>query len=43
MGLSPDAFEISNEKAVNPASFNEMDEPMSIGILIDTSPSMQRA
>jgi VWFA-related protein len=41
MGLSPDAFEISNEKAVKTASFHEMDEPMSIGILIDTSSSMQ--
>ena len=43
MGLTRDVFTITDEKVARPiSSFNDSEEPMSIGILIDTSGSMQQ-
>jgi Ca-activated chloride channel family protein len=43
MGLTADSFQITDEKAVRQISlFQNVDEPMSIAILVDTSDSMQQ-
>lgn len=43
MGLTRDVFTITDEKVARPiSSFKDSEEPMSIGILIDTSGSMQQ-
>ncbi len=43
MGLTSDAFKVTDESRVVPVKlFGVIDEPMSIGILVDTSSSMQQ-
>ena len=41
MGLPAEAFTLISEKRTQPSHLNPTDEPMSIGILVDTSASMQ--